>query len=81
LAGPVPATHVFAVHSTDRQEGVDGRAKPGHGGSSIVQTTVRTTEFDSPDSPASTQKSGHGLTSPTLSSEPFVEERKADAGS
>jgi hypothetical protein len=81
LAGLVPATHVFAVHSTDQQEGVDGRAKPGHGGSSIVQTTVRTTGFDSPDSPASTQKSPYASPSPTVSSEPFVEERRADAGS
>jgi hypothetical protein len=32
VAGLVPATHVFAVHSADRQEGVDGRAKPGQGG-------------------------------------------------
>src|SRR5271156_4071210 len=27
----VPATHVFPVPSTDRQKGVDGRDKPGHG--------------------------------------------------
>jgi hypothetical protein len=31
VAGLVPATHVFTVHSADPQEGVDGRAKPGQG--------------------------------------------------
>jgi hypothetical protein len=28
LAGLVPAIHVFAVHSTDGKEGVDGQAEP-----------------------------------------------------
>src|SRR5713101_1887610 len=40
LAGLVPATHVFAAHSVDRQEGVDGRDKPGQGGSGVVPRSL-----------------------------------------
>lgn len=57
VAGLIPAIHVFAVHSAERQEGVGGRAKPGQGGSNVVQTTVRTTEFVSPDSLARKRES------------------------
>src|ERR1700726_1965548 len=58
LAGLVPATHVFLARFTGRQEDVDAhgtspwaegpRAKPGQGGSNVVQTTLRTTVFGSP---------------------------------
>jgi hypothetical protein len=50
VAGLVPATHVFAVHSTDGQKAWMAGPSPAKGTS--IQTTARTTGFDSPDSPA-----------------------------
>src|SRR5437870_13017094 len=45
VAGLVPATHVFAKHSTEQKEGVDGRDKPGQGGSEIQRKSARPAAF------------------------------------